>query len=52
MKANRNTSEDARIDRVLNGLRPPIAIKGRPAVRRNIEERMDDLNVPGVSIAR
>jgi len=51
MEANRNTSEDARIDRVLNGLRPPIAIKGRPAVRGNIEERMDDLNVPGASIA-
>lgn len=43
-------SEDIRINRVLHGLRPPIAIKGRPAVRGNITERMEALHVPGVSI--
>lgn len=43
--------EDARVDRVLKGLRPPIAIKGEPAVRWPLTERMALLNVPGASIA-
>jgi CubicO group peptidase (beta-lactamase class C family) len=42
---------DPRVARVLQGLRPPIAIKGRPAVRWTIAERMAANNVPGVSIA-
>jgi CubicO group peptidase (beta-lactamase class C family) len=42
---------DDRIDRVFRSLRPPIAIKGKPAVRWTIAERMREHNVPGVSIA-
>ncbi len=42
---------DARVDRVLHGLRPPVAIKGRPAVRWTLAERMAVHHVPGVSIA-
>ncbi len=42
---------DDRIDRVLHGLRPPVAIKGRPAVRWTLAERMAVHHVPGVSIA-
>jgi len=45
---NRN---DVRIDHVLGGLRPPIAIKGRPPVRWTLAERMQTLHVPGISIA-
>lgn len=51
MQEKRLYSTDIQIDRVLNGLRPPIAIKGRPPVRGNITERMKVLHVPGVSIA-
>jgi len=51
MQKNPLYSVDARIDRVLNGLRPPIALKGRPPVRGNITERMEALHVPGASIA-
>jgi CubicO group peptidase (beta-lactamase class C family) len=42
---------DDRVERVLHGLRPPIAIKGRPAVRWSIAERMAAHQVPGASIA-
>jgi CubicO group peptidase (beta-lactamase class C family) len=42
---------DGRIDRVLHGLRPPVAIKGRPAVRWTMAERMAMHHVPGASIA-
>lgn len=45
------TPDDARVERVLRGLRPPIAIKGRPAVRWTVAERMAMNNVPGASIA-
>ena len=45
------TSEEARIERVLSGLRPPIAIKGQPPVRWTLAERMADSHVPGLSIA-
>lgn len=51
MKENQLHSADTRVDRVLRGLRPPIAIKGRPAVRGTLQERMEALHVPGVSIA-
>jgi len=47
----RQESEDVRIERVLSGLRPPIAIKGRPPVRWKLAERMADSHVPGLSIA-
>src|SRR5438552_9500543 len=45
-----NPADDC-IDRVLHGLRPPVAIKGRPAVRWTIAERMAVHHVPGASIA-
>src|SRR5947209_2901257 len=44
-------SRDRRIDRVLDGLRPPIAIKGKTAVRWTMAERMRDHHVPGASVA-
>ena len=44
-------SQEARIERVLSGLRPPIAIKGQPPVRWRLAERMADGHVPGLSIA-
>jgi CubicO group peptidase (beta-lactamase class C family) len=43
--------EEQRIERVLGGLRPPIAIKGQPPVRWKLAERMADSHVPGLSIA-
>jgi len=42
---------DGHIDNVTHGLRPPIAIKGKPAVRWTLTERMEYYHVPGVSIA-
>src|SRR6266481_9230439 len=45
------TSREARIERVLSGLRPPIAIKGQPSVRWALAERMATSHVPGLSIA-
>jgi CubicO group peptidase (beta-lactamase class C family) len=44
-------SEDARIESVLSGLRPPIAIKGQPPVRWTLTEQMAQSHVPGISIA-
>ena len=44
-------SEEARIERVLSRLRPPIAIKGQPAVRWTLGEEMAQSQVPGISIA-
>jgi len=44
-------TQDDRIGRVLHGLRPPIAIKGRPAVRWTIADRMAEYHIPGASIA-
>jgi CubicO group peptidase (beta-lactamase class C family) len=43
--------QEPRIERVLGGLRPPIAIKGQPPVRWKLAERMADGHVPGLSIA-
>jgi CubicO group peptidase (beta-lactamase class C family) len=40
-----------RIRAVETGLMPPVVLKGRPAPRHTIEERMKALNVNGVSIA-
>src|SRR5215469_1730376 len=42
---------ESRIDRVFQGLRPPVAIKGRPAVRWTMAERMAARHVPGASVA-
>jgi CubicO group peptidase (beta-lactamase class C family) len=47
----RQGAEDVRIERVLTGLRPPIAIKGQPPVRWKLAEQMADSHVPGLSIA-
>jgi CubicO group peptidase (beta-lactamase class C family) len=50
-QTDREASQEARIERVLGGLRPPIAIKGQPSVRWKLDERMADGHVPGLSIA-
>jgi CubicO group peptidase (beta-lactamase class C family) len=42
---------EARIDRVLNGLVPVLAIRGEPAAQWPLRERMEHYHVPGVSIA-
>ena len=44
-------AENAKVEEVLRGLRPAMAIVGRPPVRWTLAERMDALHVPGVSIA-
>jgi CubicO group peptidase (beta-lactamase class C family) len=48
---NQQGSEDARMERALNGLRPPIAIKGQPPLRWALAEEMAQSQVPGISIA-
>lgn len=45
------TPLDERIQRVENGLRKGIAIRGTPVQRMNIAERMSHYKVPGVSVA-
>lgn len=50
MKKHRYSNVD-RIDRILNNLRSPITIKGRPPVRWTLSERMEHYRVPGVSVA-
>lgn len=40
-----------RIQRVENGLRESVALKGQPPVRFSVTERMRQLKVPGVSVA-
>src|SRR6266403_118960 len=50
-QTGREASQKARIERVLSGLRPPIAIKGQPPVRWTLAERMAASHVPGLSIA-
>jgi CubicO group peptidase (beta-lactamase class C family) len=44
-------ADNARIERVENGLQTAIVIKGQPAVRMPLTERMNFYHVPGVSIA-
>jgi CubicO group peptidase (beta-lactamase class C family) len=46
-----NGESAARIDRVLNGLRPPLAVTGETPLRWTLAERMQHYHVPGVSIA-
>ena len=48
---NRPQAADTRMERVLSGLRPPIAIKGQPPVRWKLTEEMAEGHVPGMSIA-
>ena len=53
------TSDDSAIDRTLesriarieNGLTPSLQIKGQSPVTFNINERLDELNIPGLSVA-
>jgi CubicO group peptidase (beta-lactamase class C family) len=44
-------STEQAADRVLAGLRPKVAIAGRPPTRWSLAERMQNYHVPGVSIA-
>ena len=44
-------TEAARIERVLSGLRSPIAIKGRPLETGTLAEALSLSHVPGISIA-
>jgi len=44
-------AEETRIERVLSGLRPPIAIKGQPPVRWSLAEEMAESHAPGFGIA-
>jgi CubicO group peptidase (beta-lactamase class C family) len=49
--AGRADSATDRTARVVNGLRPPIAIKGTPGIRWTLAQQMAAHHVPGVSIA-
>src|ERR1700680_1272848 len=44
-------SREARGERVLSGLRPPVAIKGQPPQTWTLAEGMAQSHVPGISIA-
>ena len=44
-------SPDARLARIENGLAPGFQIKGQDRVTFNIEERLAELNIPGLSVA-
>jgi CubicO group peptidase (beta-lactamase class C family) len=46
-----DTARDARIARILGGLRPTVEVTNRPLVRWTLAERMAHYEVPGVSIA-
>lgn len=50
-QASQRPSDEARIGRVLNGLRPPVSIRGRSPVLFAIGDRMAAEHVPGISIA-
>jgi len=49
-KAEANTLEE-RLSRIENGLEPDLQIEGDTIPNYNIEERLKELNIPGVSIA-
>lgn len=49
--AQSRTDLDARIARVENGLRFPVAIRGKPPVQMRIDQRLRELAVAGVSVA-
>jgi CubicO group peptidase (beta-lactamase class C family) len=46
-----HAAADPRIDRIENGLREPVVVRGAPARTMRLADRMRDLRVPGVSIA-
>lgn len=47
----RTTATPDTAERVVNGLRPPLAIAGEPPVRWTVAERLQHYHVPGVSVA-
>ena len=46
-----NESTEARIERIENGLMPMFQIKGREVPKYNINERLKELGIPGISVA-
>ena len=50
-QALKERSSEERISRVINGLRPSIAVKGQPTARWTLAAQMNELHVPGVSVA-
>lgn len=50
-QTSQTEAEAARIERVLSGLRTPIAIKGQPSERWTLAECMAQSHLPGISIA-
>jgi CubicO group peptidase (beta-lactamase class C family) len=50
-QTGREASQEAKIERVLSGLRTPIAIKGQPSERWTLAECMAQSHLPGISIA-
>ncbi|MEM9985403.1 MAG: serine hydrolase domain-containing protein, partial [Bacteroidota bacterium] len=48
---NGNQALEERIARIENGLQPTLQIQGDSIPRYNIEERLKELGIPGVSIA-
>jgi CubicO group peptidase (beta-lactamase class C family) len=46
-----HAAADPRIDRIENGLREPVAVRGAPTRTMRLADRMRELHVPGVSIA-
>ena len=42
---------DSRIGRIENGLAPHLLIKGRPREYFNLDERLEELGIPGLSVA-
>src|SRR6266436_3900972 len=50
-QVSRQGAREARIERVLSGLRPPVAIKGQPPEKWTLAEGMAQSHVPGISIA-
>ncbi|MGJ7914490.1 serine hydrolase domain-containing protein [Massilia sp. LXY-6] len=49
--ADADMAAAARIERVENGLRHPVAVRGEPARTMALAERMRALHVPGLSVA-
>ena len=47
--ASKSGDFEQRIQRIANGLRPAVAIAGEPPMK--LADRMNELHVPGVSIA-
>lgn len=50
-QSSAQTGDEARINRVINGLRLPVAIKGQPPATFTLANEMSENHVPGVSIA-